>query len=81
MVKGISWSLVKWRAEKYLSFTNPDGLQLSLVETNDQRTPWTTDEVNSNMAIRGFRTVTLTVRDVKPTADVLTAIFGYRLLK
>ena len=67
--------------EKYLSFTDPDGLQITLVATDDTRTPWTTAEVNSDVAIRGFHSITLTLRDAKPTADVLTEVFGYRLLK
>lgn len=69
--------------EIYLPFTDPDGLQLSLVvpSKKDDRKPWTTSEVNADVATRGFHHVTLTLRDVKPTATILTDVFEYTLLK
>ena len=67
--------------EKLLSFNDPDGLQLQLVVPAhpDGRKPWTTQEIPQDAAIRGFHNVTLTLRNVKPTAGVLTDIFGYSL--
>lgn len=69
--------------EKYLSFTDPDGLQLDLIvpATTDNRKGWETNEVNANVATKGFHNITLTVRNVAPTANILTDIFGYTLLK
>ena len=69
--------------EKYLAFTDPDGLQLNLVESanNDNRPPWVTNEIKSEVAIKGFHSITLTLKEVQPTAEILTGIFGYRLLK
>lgn len=66
--------------EKYISFKDPDGLQLELVipKNKDSRKPWETDEVKLSVATKGFHSVTLTLRDVKGTADVLTEIFGYK---
>ncbi|ANE51545.1 ring-cleaving dioxygenase [Flavisolibacter tropicus] len=66
--------------EQYLSFEDPDGLQLNLVATNDTRKPWVTNEVKEDTATKGFHSIVLTVRNSAATAKVLTDIFGYRLL-
>jgi glyoxalase family protein len=65
--------------EKVLSFNDPDRMQLQLVipEKNDDREPWTTDQIGKEVAIRGFHTVTLTLWSAGPTASVLTDILGY----
>ncbi|WP_298646202.1 ring-cleaving dioxygenase [uncultured Proteiniphilum sp.] len=67
--------------EKMLSFNDPDGLQLHLVVPAhpDGRKPWSTQETPQDVAIRGFHNVTLTLRNRKPTAGILTDIFGYSL--
>ncbi|MFD2603409.1 ring-cleaving dioxygenase [Flavobacterium suzhouense] len=67
--------------ERYLTFLDPDGLKLELIEQeNDDRKPWETDEVKAAHATRGFHNVTITLNDTKGTANVLTNIFGYRLV-
>lgn len=68
--------------EMNLPFADPDGLRLSLIATArpDSRAAWETNDINAAAGIKGFHSVTLTVRNVKPTAEVLTDIFGYRLL-
>ncbi|AWK06230.1 ring-cleaving dioxygenase [Flavobacterium crocinum] len=68
--------------EKYLTFLDPDGLKLELIEskTEDNRKPWETDEVKADVATRGFHNITLTLNDIKPTAAILTEIFGYKLI-
>ncbi len=68
--------------ERYLTFNDPDGLKLELIEskTPDTRTPWETDEVKADMATRGFHNITLTLNDVEATAAVLT-VFGYKLIE
>lgn len=67
--------------EQYLSFKDPDGLNINLVvsRTEDDREPWTTDEISARYAIRGFHSITLTLRSIMPTATILTEIFGYQL--
>lgn len=69
--------------EQTLPFSDPDGLQLELVvpKNSDSRKPWETAEVKANVATRGFHHVTLTLRSVKATAEVLTEILGYKLLE
>lgn len=68
--------------ETYLSFEDPDGLGLTLVtpEKIDDRKGWQTNEVTRDVAIRGFHSITLTLKNVKATAGILTDIFGYKLL-
>ncbi|WP_143307978.1 ring-cleaving dioxygenase [Chitinophaga vietnamensis] len=68
--------------EKYLSFTDPDGLNISMIEPAkaDNRASWETAEVKQDAATRGFHSVTLTLKGIDPTAKVLTDIFGYHLL-
>lgn len=57
-------------------FADPDGLLFALVETEDARAPWTTPEIDATVAIRGFRGVTLSVRDGAGVGAVLR-LFGY----
>ncbi|MBO9584949.1 MAG: ring-cleaving dioxygenase [Flavobacterium sp.] len=68
--------------EKYLTFLDPDGLKLELIEskTEDSRKAWETDEVKADVATKGFHNITLTLNNIKPTAAVLTEIFGYKLI-
>jgi glyoxalase family protein len=68
--------------EAFLPFQDPDGLLLELIvpQKGDDRAHWETTEVNAQVATRGFHSVTLTLREVAPTAAILTDIFGYTLL-
>ena len=66
----------------YLSFMDPDGLKLELIaDAKDIRLPWETAEVKVENATRGFFNVTITTNKMQPTADILTGVFGYRLLE
>ena len=68
--------------ERYLTFLDPDGLKMELVEskTPDLRTPWATAEVPAEVATLGFHHITLTLASIKATAAILTDIFGYKLI-
>lgn len=64
--------------EKFISLEDPDGLLLNLIASEtDKRESWITEEIKEEVAIKGFYNVVLTVRDVAPTAKILTGIFGY----
>ena len=69
--------------DRYLTFLDPDGLKLELVEAkaNDNRKGWETDEIKSGHALMGFYNITITTNKMQPTADILTNVFGYRLLE
>lgn len=79
---GVKYSAPAERfGEQYISFQDPDGLQLELIipKNENKRKAWETDEVKANVATKGFHSVSLTLRDVRKTAEVLTDIFGYEL--
>ncbi len=66
--------------QKYLTFLDPDGLKFELVaHDNDPRIGWSTNEVSSQNALKGFFNVSITNTDIKGTADILTDVFGYKL--
>lgn len=69
--------------EKYVTFLDPDGLKLELIEsaTEDNRTPWETPEINAAVALKGFHNITLTLNKIEATATILTEIFGYKLVE
>lgn len=69
--------------ELYLPFQDPDGLQLNLIvpRKNDNRQAWETTEVKAQNATKGFHSITLTLKSIKGTADILTEVFGYTLLE
>jgi glyoxalase family protein len=69
--------------EKYLTFLDPDGLKLELIEskTADTRAAWETEEIKASVALKGFHNITLTLKDFKATAAILTGIFGYKLIE
>ena len=69
--------------EQFLSFEDPDGLSINLVvpSQEDTRKPWETADVKAQVAVRGFHSVTLTLRSIGPTATILTEIFGYAPLR
>ncbi|MBE7177072.1 MAG: ring-cleaving dioxygenase [Mucilaginibacter polytrichastri] len=64
----------------YLTFLDPDGLKLELIAADeDTRSPWLHDKMTGENGLRGFFNVTITANELKPTADILTDVFGYRL--
>lgn len=67
--------------EKCFTFQDPDGLILNFIETQqtDNRKGWETAEVPATVATKGFHSVTLTLKEMGPTAKILTEIFGYQL--
>jgi glyoxalase family protein len=69
--------------EQYLTLLDPDGLKLELTvaKNADNREAWVTDEVKAENAIKGFHNITITTNKMQPTADILTGVFGYKLLE
>ncbi|MFZ7093349.1 VOC family protein [Primorskyibacter sp. 2E233] len=64
--------------ENRLMFRGPDGDGFALVEAQDDRTPWATDDVPEDVAIRGFHSadMRLTQRDAEASAELLR-FMGY----
>lgn len=69
--------------ELVLPFRDPDGLELKLIvpSQTDNRIAWETAEISKENATKGFHSITLRVRNIAPTASILTDVFGYQLLK
>lgn len=67
-------------AQGVLSFEDPDGTSLELIETAgiEALPAWTggSGGVDASMAIRGFHSATLSLRDTSHTARLLTTQFG-----
>jgi glyoxalase family protein len=68
--------------EEYLTFLDPDGLkfELTVASRKDSRQGNLIAGIGEEASIRGFHQVTLTLSNIKGTADVLTELFGYRLI-
>jgi len=69
----------------FISFTDPEGQRLRLVDDGgDERVaggvPWEGSPVPRQAGIRGLGAVELTVRDLEPTAWVLTEVLGFRVV-
>lgn len=68
--------------EKVLAFSDPDGIPVEIVAVaNDNRRGWTRAGIPAEHALRGMHTVELTVSDSQPTADLLTGLMGYTLVR
>ena len=66
----------------YLDFTDPEGQRLRLSADEGEGVqggvPWEESPVPREMGIRGLGAVDLTVRELDPTAWVLTEVLGFR---
>ena len=63
-----------------LAFTDPEGQRLQLVDDGGAAggKPWADSPIPAEHFIRGLDNVTLTVRRLEPTAQVLTQVLGMR---
>ena len=65
--------------EKYIRFRHPSGLLLEFVEqANDVRVGWTTSDVSSDVANRGFYGPVLSIREIGEQERFLTDALGFR---
>ena len=66
----------------HLDFEDPEGQRLRLSEDRGEGTaagvPWNASPVPREFGIRGLASVDLTVRELEPTAWVLTEVLGFR---
>lgn len=69
--------------ELYLPFEDPDGLKLNLIvpKTADSRKAWETADVKAAHATKGFHSIVLNLRNIGPTASILTEVLGYKFLE
>lgn len=66
--------------KQYLSFKDPDGLQLHLVFDNrkDDLKEWAKSAVPAEHQIQGFWSTTLDLHQMEETESILTSILGFR---
>ena len=69
--------------EEFLTFRDPDGLLLELVEHNykDDRVGWISGSVSRESAIRGFHSVSAVERQTEPTSKFLAESMGFNLIQ
>jgi glyoxalase family protein len=65
--------------ELAITFSDPHGLSLALVETADARTftPWAESPVPEQHQVRGLHAVRIAERELGPTAHLLTTALGF----
>jgi glyoxalase family protein len=65
--------------QKFIRFKHPSGLLLEVVENAaDVRTGWTTSEIGSDVANRGFYGPVLSIRELSEMERFLTDALGFR---
>jgi len=65
--------------EKYIRFRHPSGLLFEIIEdANDTRTGWTTDEISSDVALRGFHGPVLSVQHTAEQERFFVDALGFR---
>jgi glyoxalase family protein len=66
--------------EDALAFDDPSGLHFELVGSDDDmRTPWSGSGIAASEAIRGLHSVTMTVRSLGSTKELMTDLLGYQV--
>lgn len=65
--------------QKRVLFNGPDGDQFALVEAEDDRAPWTGNGISADMAIRGFHSTDMRLKDAAASAELL-GFMGYQKL-
>jgi glyoxalase family protein len=67
--------------EESIVVVDPSGLVMELVASDrDGRAPWTSSVVPANAAVRGLHSVTMTVRDPKPTIEFMRDLLGFEVV-
>ncbi len=80
---GVETAPVETRfGERVLPFQDPHGMELSLVETGDQRlfTAWEDSPVPTDYQVRGLHSARLWERHLETTARFLTDVLGFEQL-
>lgn len=63
--------------QKSLPFTHPAGLEFEMMEDGQDRTEgWTTPDISADVAVRGFHSAVMAVRDIEEQERFLTVGLG-----
>jgi glyoxalase family protein len=65
--------------DEVIVFQDPSGLVFELIADTDARTGWEST-IDGTSAIRGIHSVTMVVRDPKPSVALLTGILGWEVV-
>lgn len=67
--------------EKVLSFDDPDGIRIELIESDPRADTihWEEGPIDRRYALQGFHSTTLWLGQLKLTANLLTSLMGYTL--
>ena len=64
--------------QEFIAVEDPSGLVIELVaEERDERVPWTTESIGPDAAIRGLHGITMLIRSLDRSLELLTGILGY----
>ena len=65
--------------ESIVSFRDPDGMRLAIVGVPgiENEAAWTGSDVPADVAIRGFHSVNLLLKEAAPTGAILTDVLGF----
>lgn len=67
--------------EDVIVFSDPSGLVLELIACDDDRnSAWIPQEIGGQHAIRGVHSVTMQLRELEPTIELLTEHLGFEVL-
>ena len=67
--------------EQWITFGDPSGLVIELVETGkDDRPPWLAEGISQDVAIRGLHGITMAIREPTSTIDLLTEVLGWTVV-
>jgi glyoxalase family protein len=65
--------------QKFIRFQHPSGLAFEVLEeANDNREGWTTDQIGSGEAVRGFYGTVLSMREVAESERFFSEALGFR---
>jgi glyoxalase family protein len=65
--------------QKFVRFTHPSGLQFEAIEEpSDTRVGWTTDEISSDVSMKGFEGTVLSVREIPETERFFIDALGFK---
>ena len=67
--------------EQWITFGDPSGLVIELVETGrNDRTPWLAEGISQDVTIRGLHGITMAIREPTSTIDLLTEVLGWSVV-
>jgi len=67
--------------ERGLAFVDPSGLNIELIESKDNRPPWTQSSIPQTCAIRGIHSLTIPIALPQKTIQFLSSLFNIHVIE